>query len=67
MQLDYKALITSEVTSKKRTHKVKAANTYEAHKLALKYVNLNYEEIDKIVDIDGTLVFSLEKGFIQPY
>jgi hypothetical protein len=65
--LKYRAIIKDLHLPNKRQVRVYANDSYEAHKLSLKSVNLYKEDIMKIFDSDNTLVFSSTKGFISKY
>lgn len=63
----YKAVLKDLYLSKTRFKNVSASNSLEAHKLALSNVNLSKEDIVKILDQDGNIVYNINKGFIHKY
>jgi len=65
--LKYKAVIKDLYLSKTRVRNVSAYDSLEAHKLALTSVNLAKEDIIKILDQDGNIVYNLKQGFLNKY
>jgi len=65
--LRYKATIKDNYLAKTRSKTVLANNSLEAHKAALSTVNLAKEDIVRITDQDGTVVFNVDKGFLSKF
>jgi len=63
----YKAILKDNYLAKTRSKNVSATNSLEAHKIALNNVNLAKEDIVKIIDQDGTAVYTTNKGFIHKF
>lgn len=63
----YKAILKDNYLAKTRFKNVSATNSLEAHKIALNNVNLAKEDVVKIVDQDGTTVYTTNKGFIHKF
>jgi hypothetical protein len=65
--LKYRAYIKDKYLTKTRAVNVKACDALEAHKFALKTVHLEREDVLKIIDEDGTIVFNFAKGFLSKH
>lgn len=63
----YRAVIKDKFLPKTRNKNVKAADSLLAHKTALETVHLEKEDIIKIMDEDGNIVYNINKGFIYKY
>jgi ferritin len=61
----YKAQISNLTTKQIKNIKVDANTVYEAHKKALKHSNHITEEITKIENSSGAIVFTFNDGFLE--
>lgn len=61
----YSVLIKDLTGKKSKKIKIDANDVYEAHKKSLEHCNELNQDIYKISNYEGTVVYSLESGFCE--
>lgn len=65
MYIDRFTALVKDVFGKKiKRIKIDADDVYSAHKLALEQCNELTQDITKVLDAEGTTVYTLDKGFV---